>query len=470
MSGKNALACDLERLTEHVEELYGPLAEADPYRLRFHLMPPVGWLNDPNGLCYFGGWYHVFYQYSPFHPEGGVKLWGHYRSRDLLCWEKLPVMLYPDQPWCVHGAYSGSALIEDGIMYLYYTGNIKYAGDYDHITAGRAGNTALAVSRDGIAVSAHELLMENRDYPQDLTCHVRDPKVWAQDGTYYMIQGARTKSGQGVILVFGSEDKIHWSYRNRITTPEPFGYMWECPDLFELDGQWFLLCSPQGVARQGNRCQNQYTSGYFPLYGDFRGSCTLGDYEELDCGFDFYAPQTFHDGRRRLLLGWMGMPDAEYANPTVKNGWQHCMTVPCELHNVGGRLVRTPAAELDGLHGRTLAPEEAEVFDLQCRVGGNGRILIRGCAALEWEDGILRLSLLGDCGAGRTVRSAETETVRQLRILADTSSLEIFVNGGRQVLSARYYPEPGAQGVRLDGVEDAVIWEMKAMQILPGKF
>ncbi len=97
----------------------------------------------------------------------------------------------------------------------------------------------------------------------------------------------------------------------------------------------------------------------------------------------FMRPQTFHDGRRRLLLGWMGMPDAEYANPTVKNGWQHCMTVPCELHNVGGRLVRTPAAELDGLHGRTLAPEEAEVFDLQCRVGGNGRILIRGCAALS---------------------------------------------------------------------------------------
>src|SRR5699024_12606036 len=85
--------------------------------------------------------------------------------------------------------------------------------------------------------------------------------------------------------------------------------MWECPDLFELDGQWFLVCSPQGVTRQGNKYQNVYSCGYFPLYGDFRGDYTLGDFRELDCGFDFYAPQSFADGGRRLQFGWMGMPE-----------------------------------------------------------------------------------------------------------------------------------------------------------------
>lgn len=302
----NALQRDLVRLVSRIEREDGPRATADPYRQRFHLMPPVGWMNDPNGLCRCGEWYHVFYQYGPFDPAGGVKMWGHYRSRDLLHWEQLPPMLYPDQPWDIHGVYSGSALVEDGTMYLYYTGNVKHAGNYDYITAGRGHNTALAVSRDGVTAESNELLLENKDYPADLTCHVRDPKVWAQDGTYYMVLGARTKDDRGELLVYESADKRSWQHINTLTTPEKFGYMWECPDLFELDGQWFLVCSPQGVTRQGNKYQNVYSCGYFPLYGDFRGDYTLGEFRELDCGFDFYAPQSFVDGGRACnSAGWV---------------------------------------------------------------------------------------------------------------------------------------------------------------------
>ena len=73
----NALQRDLERLVARIEREDGARAAADPYRQRFHLMPPVGWLNDPNGLCRCGEWYHVFYQYGPFDPTGGVKMWGH---------------------------------------------------------------------------------------------------------------------------------------------------------------------------------------------------------------------------------------------------------------------------------------------------------------------------------------------------------------------------------------------------------
>ena len=141
----NALQRDLITLVRRIEREDGLRAAADPWRQRFHLMPPVGWLNDPNGLCRCGEWYHVFYQYGPFDATGGVKMWGHYRSRDLLHWEQLPPILYPDQPWDIHGVYSGSALVEDGTMYLYYTGNVKHAGNYDYITAGRGHNTALAV-------------------------------------------------------------------------------------------------------------------------------------------------------------------------------------------------------------------------------------------------------------------------------------------------------------------------------------
>ena len=90
---------------------------------------------------------------------------------------------------------------------------------------------------------------------------MRDPKVWAQDGKYYMVLGARTRDDRGELLVYESADKRHWQHINTLTTPEKFGYMWECPDLFELDGQWFLVCSPQGVTRQGNKYQNVYSCG-----------------------------------------------------------------------------------------------------------------------------------------------------------------------------------------------------------------
>ena len=243
----NALQRDLKRLVPMVEAAGAARVAADPHRQKLHVQPPVGWLNDPNGLCQIGDEYHVFYQYGPFDPTGGVKHWGHVRSRDLFHWERLPVMLYPDEPFDCHGVYSGSALVEDGMLYLYYTGNVKHPGEYDYIKQGRGHNVCLATSRDAIHLDNKRCLMYNQDYPAGLTCHVRDPKVFALDGRYYMVLGARTLDDHGEVLVFESADKLHWNHINTITTPEPFGYMWECPDLFELDGQWFLAVSPRAL-------------------------------------------------------------------------------------------------------------------------------------------------------------------------------------------------------------------------------
>ena len=132
----SALTKDLMKLTEAAER---GADGKDRFRQRLHLMPPVGWLNDPNGLCWFGGRCHAFFQYAPFGPEGGVKMWGHYTSRDMISWEYQGVALYPDQPFDCGGVYSGCAFVEDGEMYLYYTGNVKLEDrdDYDYISSGR---------------------------------------------------------------------------------------------------------------------------------------------------------------------------------------------------------------------------------------------------------------------------------------------------------------------------------------------
>lgn len=117
-----------------------------------------------------------------------------------------------------------------------------------------------------------------------------------------MVLGARTLTDWGEVLVLQSADKLHWNHINTLTTPEPFGYMWECPDLFCLDGRWYLLVSPQGIP-----CQNVYGCGYFALEGDWRTKdCTLGQFYPLDSGFDFTPPRPLQTSRTAAASCWDG--------------------------------------------------------------------------------------------------------------------------------------------------------------------
>lgn len=465
----NVLRSDLHKLAAAAEASF---QSTDPWRPGIHLAPPVGWLNDPNGLCYFRGEYHVFYQYSPFNAEGGVKFWGHYKSKDLLSWEKCPVMLCPDEPFDIHGVYSGSALCKEDGLYLYYTGNVKYDGNFDYIRSGREGNTVLAYSPDGMNLEWKRLLMRNKDYPAEMTLHVRDPKVWEQDGKYYMLQGARTREDVGVALVFESTDALHWKHINTLRTAKPFGYMWECPDLFELDGQWVLMVCPQGVRERKPGLENQYACGYFPLFGDFRSDYALGEFVPLDFGFDFYAPQTFLDGNRRLLTAWMGMSDAEYTNPSIAYGWQHCLTIFRELRFENGQLHMRPAQELDGLRtemrtdsfSNQLTVDLPEISDIQIACTGELSLNLSGIS-LKAENGGLTLTVQ-EGGYGRDTRRALIGELRNLRILTDTSAIEIFVNDGEIALSTRWYPMGTHRALTLYGEGEVVVCALRPMEIV----
>ena len=464
----NALQRDLKKLVPLVESLGKANVEADPHRQQFHLQPPVGWLNDPNGLCVYGGQYHAFFQYGPFDVTGGVKHWGHAVSKDLLHWEPLPVMLYPDEPFDCHGVYSGSALIEGTEMYLYYTGNVKHPGDFDYIKQGRGHNVCLAVSHDGKTVASKQCLLYNKDYPAGLTCHVRDPKVFAYEGKYYMVLGARTLEDKGEVLVLESTDKLHWNHINTLTTPEPFGYMWECPDLFCLDGQWYLAVSPQGI-----QCQNIYGCGYFAVYGDWRAHCTLGEFHEMDAGFDYYAPQSFVDENgRRIQIGWMGMPDADYGNaPTVAHGWQHCFTVPRLLtKGENGTLLQTPVPELDARRSAAALTlrngEEASLspcFDLTAAPAGDFVLTVAHGVELVYteQDSTCVLQFTDPAQASdRTQRRTKLSApCRSVRVVGDRSSLEIFLNDGAAVFSTRYYPAAGDVAVKISGT-DALVYSL----------
>ena len=427
------------------------------WRPAFHIAPPVGWLNDPNGLCQYRGIYHAFYQYSPFDEKGGLKFWAHCTSRDLLHWKLEDVPLSPDQPYDCHGVYSGSAVIEEDHLYLYYTGNVKEMGDYDYINQGRQSNTVRVTSRDGFHFEKKELLLTNEDYPMDLTCHVRDPKVWKKNGRWYMVQGARTKEDQGVVLLFTSGDGVKWFCTHRLKSPKPFGFMWECPDLYELDGYTVLSISPQGVEADGLRWNNVYQSVTTFLDGDFRTASVNDTFRELDGGFDFYAPQTFEteDGRR-IQIAWMGMADVDdfYTNPTTEDGWQHVLTLPRELSVKDGVLCQNPIRELNSYWTKEEAFQkefvgslgqafEIELPDLD-KLEENVKITLAKDLWLTYDkkEQIFRMEFQDSrLGSGRTMRGREITKLTDMRVIVDVSCVEVFLNGGKDVFSTRFYPD-----------------------------
>ena len=451
----------LSKEVRKIEETAAMELALQKNRLMHHLMPPTGWLNDPNGLCYFKGRYHVFFQYAPFDANGGLKFWGHYSSADMINWKYEGTSLFPDSVNDCHGVYSGSALVDGDEMHLFFTGNVKLEGDYDYINNGRESSTLHIVSEDGIHFVKKEVAIHCNDYPDSYTCHIRDPKVWKDGESYRMVLGGRQKGDHGAVLFYRSQDLKTWEFDKELTTENAFGYMWECPDFFELSGEKILSVSPQGLTHEKTRFQNIYQSGYFILQDN---AVKAENFREWDMGFDFYAPQTFEDAHgRRILIGWMGMPDVDddYTNPTAEQeNWQHCLTVPREVTLKNGMLYQWPVEEMNTLRNaaESLTTEKPETeaegpFDLEAQVQGDKiKVSLGENLWLTYADGNVELHLSETAGFGRKVRKAQipSGSLQNVRILADTTAVEIYLNGGEVVFSTRYYPEDQKQSVKVD--------------------
>ncbi len=478
----------------------------DPWRMGFHLMPPAaGWLNDPNGLCHFGGLYHVFHQWSPTWPEAHApRGWGHYTSRDLVNWEHHGMAIAQDCADDANGAYSGGALVVPGgaadggdLLRLYYTGNVKEPGEHDFVYEGRQANEILVETADGFDMGPKQVLLRNADYPEYCSCHVRDPKIWREDGSLHMLLGARTRKDVGMMLVYRSADGLAWELEGTVTSGEKLGYMWECPDRIELDGHEYVACCPQGVGDKAWSDGVGDHSGYLPVPVGQRvvDSAVLdaNAFVRWDNGFEFYAPQSFVDEKgRTILIGWMGMPEDWFVGQPAELDWIHCLTVPRELSRCAdGRIAQWPVAELEELRGEKVAlVAGAGDGEVAGGFAGDGEAADAATATLpehraslelsgiEGElvvslDGVLevRCNAAGipgceiafvngadaadGAGCGRTSRRCDLETVRDLLVLVDSSAVEVYANGGRMVFSTRWFPRDEELSVAVTGTADA---------------
>ena len=473
-----------------------PLAEARAYEERmeafidpddrpvFHLSPRVGWMNDPNGFSYYGGKYHLFYQYNPYKATWAPMHWGHAVSDDLLSWEQLPAAMAPDEPYDdLNGCFSGSAVeLDDGRHLLLYTGVGQGQPNADgsmcdlQTQCVAVGDGVNYVKYEGNPVIGGDLLPEGFS-----TEHFRDPKIWREeDGSFRCVVAAMDAEGSGVILMFASDDGFSWRSLGQLAANHGrYGTMWECPDFFSLDGYDVLLTSPMFMLPEGH----DFYSGNGTL-------CIIGHRDEqtgelveeslatIDHGIDFYATQTIPtpDGRR-VMVAWMQNWDT--ISESTMHRWFGQMTVPRELHVRDGHLVQWPVRELDERRHDRVAYNDVVLEGTTELVGLRGRVLdllvdVRAQDESDpydefviWfaQDDLFHCSLryrpahgtlkINRIHAGsrrayvhhRKLDVPGAPTTLSLRLVLDRHSVEVFVNGGTQTMTMTIPTDLSAEAI-----------------------
>lgn len=275
--------------------------KSNSHKYKYHLAPNSGWSNDPNGLIYYKGSYHVFMQNDPFSTTANKIFWGHFVSKDLVHWQQVKFALAPDQNYDRDGCYSGSAIVFQNKLFLFYAGHRNEKNTY-------VESICVAESQDGINFTKSK---NNPIISRDSTINTkrfRDPKIIFKNNYFYIIVGGESTDQIGQLLLYqGNNIYGPWKYLKRISNKRSEqGNMLECPDYFDISGKHILLCSPKGM-----KTSEKHGFGSFYYFNNFKfNNEFLPTPQNLDYGYDFYAPQTLFDPvkKRRLLIGWSGLP------------------------------------------------------------------------------------------------------------------------------------------------------------------
>lgn len=391
--------------------------QPDPLRPRVHFMPERYWMNDPNGLIFWRGRHHLFYQHNPFEATHGHLSWGHASSEDLLRWEHHRLALEPDEPYDRGGCYSGCSVVErsdDGPLTLLYTGVVRDAGGRE-----LRQTQCRAVSDDGltfIKAPANPIL---RDPPRgyDVTCF-RDPFVWCEEDDAHepwrmTLTGAADRgpggSGLGEVLLYRSGDLRRWLYQESIlqAIPQQAWTAHECPNLVRLGGKRVLITSPQPSWRT-----------YFWV-DENGGSFDAAAGQRLDLGDCFYAALTYRHAGRTLMFGWLR--ETRDWELTRDAGWSGVMSLPRELGiDPSGRVTQRPAAEVLKLRAEPLNPQHLPMdkpVELEVVAGPSLTLTPRSGGG---SDEVWSLPAW-----------PHTREVCTYRLFVDASTIEMFADDGR---------------------------------------
>ena len=410
-------------------------ADADPLYPKYHVAPPVGWMNDPHPI-FFKGTYHIFYQYSrrPDDPYGGPHSWGHAMSKDLIHWTQMPVAITPAD----HGIasdqhiWSGCLVDNNGVGTAIYTINnidiwTATSSDVDLATFRKyPGNPIIKGPVPGL----------------EMVGEMRDPYVWKEPDGWYLIVGSGLKSFTGPLIpLYHSTDLINWQYLHPLYEGSGDGGFCECPGFFPLGDMYCLTISNNATYMTGRYENHRFIPGH-------RG--------RLDYG-KVYVPQTILDDKgRRIMWGWI--QDGREREAQKRAGWAGMQTLPRVVSlRPDGMLEFKPAKELESLRrdhrsfGKIKLADNTthileEVQGAQLEIAAEFEQVRTGAVGLALISGPDKTEILYDataktvrCGSIAPIELAAGEPLK-LRVFVDGSVVEVFAND-RVCITERFYPE-----------------------------
>lgn len=473
----------------------------EPFRLQYHFSPESKWMNDPNGLVYENGIYHLFYQYYPEDIVWGPMHWGHATSKDLVQWEHQPIALYPDELGYI---FSGSALVDtentSGLgtienppliaVYTYHDpkGEKEKRNDFQY--------QGLAYSLDhGESWAKYESnpIIPNENSIRDF----RDPKLFWNDQinewTIALVAGDHMQ-------LWKSDNLLDWKFMSEFGKNKgAHGGVWECPDLFELEvegtGQkkWVVLISINPGAPNGG-------SGTQYFVGDFDGTTFTTDQKEvkwIDLGTDNYAGVTYNGLDERIFIGWMS--NWSYAQSTPTENWRSAMTLPrtLSLKTVDESFVLNsyPVESINSIVDQTestsfeLGAKSTSMFNAEelsmskikfeaigsfkMTIGNDNDELIFFDVSVENGSIEIDRSQSGLVDFSETFKSEISvdfipRAQNEFELYVDQSSVELFVNKGERVMTARVFNTKNYQLLKIENTTDQTI-EVVDLSISPVK-
>ncbi|MCB0474785.1 MAG: glycoside hydrolase family 32 protein [Flavobacteriaceae bacterium] len=474
----------------------------EPYRPQFHFSPKSGWMNDPNGLVYNKGIYHLFYQYYPDSTVWGPMHWGHAVSKDLIRWQHKPVALFPDELGYI---FSGSAVVDNNNTSGFGTaGNPPLVAVFTyHLMEGeKAGRNDFQTQGMAYSLDNGDTWTKYKDNPVIKNPGIRDfrdPKVfWDEDNKQWILvlvagdhaqfyRSNNLKEWQ-LLSVFGKEQGSHAG-------------VWECPDLFKLkvegsdEDKWVLLVSINPGGPNGG-------SGTQYFVGDFDGKTFKSDQKQIkwvDYGADNYAGVTYNntpDGER-IFIGWMS--NWNYAQKTPTEKWRSAMTLPRKLTLVKDKedyfLQSRVVKSFDSLAKTIFEKDTVDLitpFELDHRDFSQSEVRfnlnldepvnIRFLSGSDEEilvaiNPMERTITLDRRRSGRIhfeARFADsihimpfepTNNRMDVQILLDRSSVEIFMDSGRYVMTEQLFPSVDYSDLRITSSGKSYLTNFKLNKI-----
>lgn len=448
--------------------------EQSPYRQHFHIESPMGMLGDPNGFSYFNGQYHLFHQWFPMKysqdPNYFQQGWYHWVSDNLVDWHPEGEAISNDTKYDKYGVYSGSALPIGNKLFLMYNGNSWITHENPYKWQRKPSQLGARMNKENKIFKLKSPLI--RGPIESYTSHFRDPKLFKKKDFFYAVIGVQKNNLRGTILLYKSKNLYNWEKVGEIKASFlPKGYMCECPDYYEIGNYGILSFCPQGLTTRKNDFCNAFQACY-SIGNHMQLDQALFDgknFEELDNGFDFYAPQTMLTGDgRRILSAWACIMDSQ--SPTIKYHYDGCLIFPRVLKVENGRLYQQPVREIKYLYTRIYESKkyvestlEIEAGKINCRdISLNINFdkadqVIFDIFADKQNQKHLRLifnkmkqrfivnrakvgeSFEEEYGTERSCFVDLKHSVK-VRIIQDISSAEIFLNDGFKVFTMRVFP------------------------------